>query len=96
MFRVQGVKYTTARDVAERTVDRISDWMQKAVSPSQTSSTPLYGGDIGNLAEIKKEYSAYCSDETITRLFRNYGANITKIMKDREIDPSTTELIPGT
>ena len=96
LFRVQGVKYTTARDVAERTVDRISGWMKKTVSPSQTASTPLYGGDTGSLADIKKEYSAYCSDETLTRLFRNYGANIAEIMKDRDTDPSATELIPGT
>jgi glycerol-3-phosphate dehydrogenase len=46
-FTVVGVKYTTARAVADRTVRRLASRLGKRVGPSQTGDRALPGGALG-------------------------------------------------
>ena len=44
LFSVVGAKYTTARAVAERVVDRVLSTLPGRAGPCRTASTPLPGG----------------------------------------------------
>lgn len=52
LITVVGVKYTTARDVAEKAVDRVFELMEKKVPASVSATTPLYGGNIERFNEF--------------------------------------------
>jgi glycerol-3-phosphate dehydrogenase len=52
LLSVVGVKYTTARDVAERTVDRALALLGKAHVRSRSATTPVAGGDIGSFTDF--------------------------------------------
>jgi glycerol-3-phosphate dehydrogenase len=47
-FTVIGVKYTTARRVAERTVDQVARRLGKRIGPSRTATTVLPGAGIAD------------------------------------------------
>lgn len=46
LISVLGVKYTTARDVAEKVVDQLLTTIGQSPRPSHSDTHPLYGGDI--------------------------------------------------
>lgn len=100
LFWVQGVKLTTARATAENVINRVANYLRTDVSPSRTSVTAIYGGEISNYDSFEKDcfkkLSESCSTETIMRLIRNYGANINAIMRLCEKKPSLFQLVPGT
>jgi glycerol-3-phosphate dehydrogenase len=47
LHAVETVKYTTARGVAERVLDRVVGTLPGAVGPCRTAETPLAGAGIG-------------------------------------------------
>jgi glycerol-3-phosphate dehydrogenase len=57
LLTVIGVKYTTARDVAERTVDRALRIMGRPHVPSRSASTPLAGGDFESFSDFSRSVS---------------------------------------
>ena len=77
-------KYTTARKLAEKSVDLISKKLGKNISPCTTFSTPLFGGDIQDIKEYvmskKREYASFLSEQAIEHLIRNYGTGIDEII----------------
>jgi glycerol-3-phosphate dehydrogenase len=54
LLSVVGVKYTTARDVAEKTVDRVLALAGKPHAPSRSAVTPLVGGDFESAADLSR------------------------------------------
>lgn len=94
LISVVGVKYTTARDVAQKTVDRIFKlWGQKP--PKSTSAfTPLHGGEIERFETFLHDAIArppYGLDkEVMHRLVYNYGSVYPHILQylDRDFDNS--------
>jgi glycerol-3-phosphate dehydrogenase len=52
LLSVVGVKYTTARDVAEKTVSRVFAALGKPERASRSATTPLVGGDFEDFAEV--------------------------------------------
>lgn len=100
LFWVQGVKLTTARATAENVINRVASYLRADISPSRTSETALYGGDISEYSRFEKDcfekLSASLSTVTITRLIRNYGSNISTIMRLCEKDQSLAQVVPGT
>jgi glycerol-3-phosphate dehydrogenase len=54
MLSVVGVKYTTARDVAEKTVNRALAALGRPGIPSRSASTSLLGGDFGSFADLER------------------------------------------
>ena len=47
LHAVETVKYTTARGVAERVLDRVVGTLPLAVGPCRTAEVPLAGAGIG-------------------------------------------------
>lgn len=93
LISVVGVKYTTARHVAQQVVDRVfQSWGQKP--PKSVSSViPLNGGQISQFetflqAEIAKRPGGL-GEEAIRRLVYNYGSAYGEVLKylDPQEDP---------
>lgn len=92
LFSVIGVKYTTARDVAQKAVDRLFYYWGHTPPPSCSAITPLHGGDIskinGFLQQAFNQYSPQLGRETIKSLVYNYGSAYQKILADAEANTS--------
>ncbi|MEL7034571.1 MAG: glycerol-3-phosphate dehydrogenase/oxidase [Cyanobacteria bacterium J06592_8] len=79
LISVVGVKYTTARDVARKTIDQVfKSWGQKP-TPSVSATTPLFGGEITNFStflqqQITTRQSEGLNAEIIQNLVYNYGS----------------------
>ena len=90
LITVLGVKYTTARDVAEKVINLAIKMLGKESSKSNTIFTPVYGGNIERLSEFisrkTKERSNAVSTETTHHLIRNYGSAYTDILRYIEED----------
>lgn len=84
LLTVVGVKYTTARDVAEKTIDYVIKKLGVKDIPSASSRTKVYGGDIDFFAdylnEEKSKATGNISENTIEHLVRNYGSEYRKIL----------------
>ncbi|NEO30251.1 MAG: glycerol-3-phosphate dehydrogenase/oxidase [Symploca sp. SIO3C6] len=85
LISVVGVKYTTARDVAEKVVDQVfKSWGQKPPK-SVSAVTPIHGGQIDNFEDflhdeiVKSPYGL--GKEVIRRLVYNYGSAYLEVLK---------------
>jgi glycerol-3-phosphate dehydrogenase len=58
LYSVCGVKFTTARGVAEKVIDAVAAKTGKPVAPSTTHRDPLPGGDIPDLATFQRHMAA--------------------------------------
>jgi len=54
LLSIVGVKYTTARDVAEKTVDRVLARLGKPEVASRSATTPVVGGDFASFADLSR------------------------------------------
>ena len=77
LISVLGVRYTTARDSAQRAVDTAVNQLQGGALPCRTTVAPLVGGDIPNVDEFLREATTATDGtvpmETRRRLARTYG-----------------------
>jgi glycerol-3-phosphate dehydrogenase len=90
-YSVLGLKYTTARGVAERTVDTIAKRLGTRVKPSRTAVTVLPGAGIADhealAIETAREVHLDVPVATLRHLTARYaerGADIVRLMKERE------------
>ena len=58
LISLVGVRYTTSRGVAERVVDLVHGKLEKPVTRSRTASTPIFGGDTGDIEEFVAQQTA--------------------------------------
>jgi glycerol-3-phosphate dehydrogenase len=77
LLTLVGVKYTTARDVAEKAIDRVFDQLEREPPPSRSGATPLYGGDIDRFddylnCELKRKPTEV-SEASMRHLVHTYG-----------------------
>lgn len=85
LMSVLGVKYTTARNVAEKVVDHIfCSWGQRPPK-SLSSFTPLHGGEIQEFnaflqAQVKIQPYGL-AEETTRRLVYNYGSSYLEVLR---------------
>jgi len=81
---VMGVKYTTARDVAKKTVDIVFKKTAKPFKRSKSIRGRLAGGDIERFDEFVKNAlirkPANISDITIQHLTRIYGSEYEQVL----------------
>lgn len=86
LISVKGVKYTTARDVAEKTVDYLLQKLGYEFVPSRSTKTRLYGGDIprfeGFMSEADKQLSNELRKKQIRKLVINFGSAYPEVMKN--------------
>ena len=82
LFTVIGVKYTTARDVAERAIQRMAPAFGKPLPPGRSRAEPLPGGDIRSLADAVREAGqAGLDTETAARVVRLYGSDWPSLLQ---------------
>ena len=90
LVTVLGVKYTTARDVAQRAIHLASRKLGMSMDPSRSEETPLPGGDIPDIGQARDAARARLpvpvSDAAFDRLFHNYGTHIGDIAALRDDD----------
>jgi len=89
LLSIVGVKYTTARDVAEKTVDRALARLGKPHVASRSATTPVVGGDFESFADLTR------SVET-PHLAYNYGALAREVLALSDPTPlSDTTSVTG-
>ncbi|GJL58122.1 MAG: glycerol-3-phosphate dehydrogenase [Nitrospirales bacterium] len=80
-----GVKFTTARRVGERVVDQVFQVLGKTPPRSQTSHTPLRGGEISAFQEYlnqeMKSPRQGLSAKAVQRLVYNYGSSYGDVLQ---------------
>ncbi len=84
LISVLGVKFTTARYVAEKTVDLVFRKLARRPPRSFTAHFPVYGGDIERFDDfLKSEISARAkqiSAEAVEHLVTNYGSKYQEVL----------------
>ena len=75
-----GVKYTTARDVAEKVVNCVGGHLGARMPNCRTAETPIWGGDFDNWGQLVATVKSQCSELSISgedripsSLAENYG-----------------------
>lgn len=100
LLSMVGVKYTTARDVAEKAVDRVFEQLgQSHPSASRTASTPVHGGAIGNfsefLAQEVRRKPLGLDEKVVRHLVETYGSAYPHVLRHAEPDPDLALPIAG-
>lgn len=81
-----GVRWTTARTVADRVVRTALDQLGRTPRASETDFTPVFGGSIDDMAAFLSDLSADpppsldgAGPDVLYRLGRNYGSEVSRI-----------------
>ena len=94
-----GVKYTTARSVAEQVVDLVFRKMGRQSPKCSTAATPTYGGEIARFDDFMSKNLAEkpcgLSDSTVRHLVYNYGSRLGDVVGAIERDASLGRTLPG-
>ena len=84
LVSVLGVRYTTARDTAERAIDMVVSQVPRTAGPCRTAVVPLIGGDITAVDDFLRDATApteaALSAQTRLRLARTYGTRNRTIL----------------
>ena len=85
LISVLGVKYTTARDVAEKVVEQVFAMQGHKAPPAGSSQIVLHGGDVDNFheflaAEIAKRPCGL-DEEQLSPLIHNYGTAYKNVLR---------------
>jgi glycerol-3-phosphate dehydrogenase len=80
-----GVRATTARGMAEKTINMVMRKLGKKSSKCKTFATPVYGGDIDSFNDfritVRRELFPDLTDELISALIHNYGSKYPEVLK---------------
>lgn len=93
LLTVIGVRYTTARGVAEEALDTLAPRIGAGDVPGATETTPLPGGRIASVEAFVEQqaarYAGILEETAVRRLVRNYGSEIEDVIRH---DPSCARL----
>lgn len=85
LISIVGVKYTTARDVAEKVIDLVLKKLNLRKRPSRSRLTPLDGGQIKSMSdflrEVTSETRGFLERDAAIRLAHNYGTRYHRILE---------------
>ncbi|NEO98906.1 MAG: glycerol-3-phosphate dehydrogenase/oxidase [Symploca sp. SIO2E9] len=94
LISVVGVKYTTARDVAQRAVDQVFKSLGKKPVKSVSALTPIYGGEIDKFEDFLQNAIAKSpeglGEEVMRRLVYNYGCAYPDVLQCLENYPNAS------
>jgi len=97
LITVVGVKYTTARDVAEKTIDLVYNKLGKQPPRCRTHETPVHGGEIKRfnefVAQETNRQTRGLSAKILNHLVCNYGAVYSEALKYIGTDAGAAEPI---
>jgi glycerol-3-phosphate dehydrogenase len=98
LFSMIGVRYTTARGVAERAIDQIVARLGRRVAPPATAVTPLHGGDIdcvdAYLSEAVARRRPDVDPDAMRALVRAYGTAYPEVLTCIDEQPGLAARIP--
>jgi len=100
LLSVKGVKYSTARDVAEKVVALALKKLGKPAVQSRSASTPVHGAPGGRfdefLAGVLRERPDGLGEDVLRQLVSAYGASYTGVLEIAAREPgSRALLVPG-
>jgi glycerol-3-phosphate dehydrogenase len=100
VITVVGVKYTTARQVAEKAVDLAVAKLGRGGAPCRTQMTPAYGGQIDRFHEFLAGARALrpsdVSDAAIQHVVYSYGSEYSQVLRYIDEEPTWRRTIsPG-
>ncbi len=91
LLSVAGTKYTTARAVAERVVDRAIDKLRRPHVPCRTATRPLPGGSARDLAltvaEARRDHDIGLPSDAIPHLVAAYGSRYRDVVEVAQSRP---------
>jgi glycerol-3-phosphate dehydrogenase len=97
LISVLGVKYTTARVVAEKAIDLAVSKLNMKTERCQTRLTPVNGGQIKDFNAFLKQALVETSDildaETIEHLVYTYGSEYQKLVQYIKEQPDLAEKV---
>ena len=100
LYRIVGVKYTTARAVACQTINHLGALDTGGLPASQSHHLPLYGGDFHSFDALRQRidslFPATVGAEVKQRLYENYGTTVSAIAELLKQQPEYVKLVPGT
>jgi glycerol-3-phosphate dehydrogenase len=84
LVSVAGTKYTTARAVAERVVNRVIAKLRRSPLACRTATTVLPGGSVRDptltIAEARRDHDAGLPSDTIPHLVAAYGSRYRDVL----------------
>jgi glycerol-3-phosphate dehydrogenase len=97
LISVVGVKYTTHRDVAKKTIDLVFKKLGKKPSRCLTDRTPVHGGAIERFEDYLSTAirGSPLSEKVIRHLVHNYGSGYPDILKYGERAPGWLHTVDG-
>jgi glycerol-3-phosphate dehydrogenase len=97
LISVVGVKYTTARDVAQKTIDLVWRKLKLAPVKCRTQNTPVWGGNIEYMDTFMTKAIAKEADrlsaEVVHHLVRTYGSAYSQVLAYLDENPSWGQVI---
>ncbi len=94
-----GVRWTTARAVADQVARLVLRRLARRVPPCTTAVTPMHGGDIGHFREFLDQALARhrerLAPSTIRHLARNYGTAYERVLTYADGDPALRSTLDG-
>src|SRR5690606_21426416 len=77
-----GVKYTTARNLAEKTVDLVFMKLGRSGPACRTAVTPVYGGSVDSIADYLNG-----TDPVLRHLAETYGSASADVLRYTDEQP---------
>ncbi|MHC4268258.1 MAG: glycerol-3-phosphate dehydrogenase/oxidase [Planctomycetota bacterium] len=91
LISIVGVKYTTARHLAQKAIDLVFKRLGKNSPPCKTERVPICGGEIVQFQGCEDNHSI--PQQSIKRLLDNYGSCYKDVLQYAQPDPSWEETI---
>lgn len=91
LISVVGVKYTTARHLAQKVIDVVIHKLGKTAPSCKTAQVPVCGGEIAHFQEREDNHSI--PQKPIKRLLANYGSCYKDVLQYAQSDPIWAEPI---
>lgn len=94
-----GVRFTTARGVAEKTIDLVFKKLGKQAPRCRTAETPIWGGQIDRFQDFTRreiaESPRELTVEVLSNLLHNYGSEYRKVLKYLDENRTWGEAVEG-
>ncbi len=92
-----GVRFTTARGIAEKAVNLVFDKLGKEAPRSKTAVTPIHGGNFDSfdhlLYKANQQRPLTLSTDVMTALLQNYGAAYGEVLQIANENPALAETV---
>jgi glycerol-3-phosphate dehydrogenase len=95
-----GVRFTTARGMAEKAVDLVLKKLHKKHVKSKTAYTPVHGGNIDSFTALLhtalEKKPDMVNAAAIPNLLNNHGTEYEQVLALAKTDPGLADFVPGT